>query len=159
MAQKNIHAYVFGEHGDSSFIPWSSANIAGVAYLDEYYELMKSRGEDIDEAGQGRDVMTYVHKSGGQIIANKGATFYAHVRCRLQAVRLSCASSDSVATVSSMMHGEYGIEDVCFSTLTLVGPNGVRGQDPHAPDRRGGRQASAQAPNVLKDVIAQIDWI
>ena len=30
VAQKNIHAYVYGEHGDSSFVPWSGANIASM---------------------------------------------------------------------------------------------------------------------------------
>ena len=29
IAQKNIHAYVYGEHGDTSFIPWSLAQISG----------------------------------------------------------------------------------------------------------------------------------
>ena len=33
---------------------------------------------------------------------------------------------DTTMTVSTMMHGEYGIEDVCLSTLNLVGRNGVR---------------------------------
>ena len=27
-----------------------------------------------------------------------------------------------------MMHGEYGIDDVCLSTLNMVGNNGVRGK-------------------------------
>ena len=31
VAQKNIHAYVFGEHGDSSFIPWTGAYISAVS--------------------------------------------------------------------------------------------------------------------------------
>ena len=31
IAQKNIHAYVFGEHGDTSFIPWSGAYVSGVS--------------------------------------------------------------------------------------------------------------------------------
>ena len=30
LSPNSIHAYVFGEHGDSSFIPWSIMNIAGV---------------------------------------------------------------------------------------------------------------------------------
>ena len=30
ISQSNVHAYVFGEHGDSSFIPWSVANISNV---------------------------------------------------------------------------------------------------------------------------------
>ena len=31
-------------------------------------------------------------------------------------------------TVSTMMHGEYGIDDVCLSTLAIVGPDGVAGK-------------------------------
>ena len=31
-------------------------------------------------------------------------------------------------TVSTMMHGEYGIEDVCLSTVNMIGHNGVRGK-------------------------------
>ena len=30
VAQKNIHAYVFGEHGDTSFVPWSKTYISAV---------------------------------------------------------------------------------------------------------------------------------
>ena len=31
-------------------------------------------------------------------------------------------------TVSTMMHGEYGIDDVCLSTLNMIGHDGVRGK-------------------------------
>lgn len=30
VSQNNVHAYVLGEHGDSSFVPWSLANISNV---------------------------------------------------------------------------------------------------------------------------------
>jgi L-lactate dehydrogenase len=43
VAQKNIHAYVFGEHGDTSFIPWSCADISGCSLMD-YEDLMISKG-------------------------------------------------------------------------------------------------------------------
>ena len=33
VAQRNIHAYVFGEQGVTSFIPWTTARIAGI-YVD-----------------------------------------------------------------------------------------------------------------------------
>ena len=66
------------------------------------------------------------------------------------------AASNSVATVSSMMHGEYGIDDVCLSVLSLVGPDGVTGKVPmHLTDEEIEKlQASA---NKLKDVIAQLE--
>ena len=155
VAQKNIHAYVFGEHGDSSFIPWSGAYISGVS-VDEFYELMKARGKDI-EAVDKEAMLTYVQKSGGKIIANKGATFYAVSRSVCQICARVAASSDSIATVSSMMHGEYGIEDVCLSTLTILGPNGIQGKLPMRMKKEEIEKLKASA-DTLKSVIAQIEW-
>ena len=155
VAQKNIHAYVFGEHGDSSFIPWSGAYISGVS-VDEFYELMKVHGKDI-EAVDKEAMLTYVQKSGGKIIANKGATFYAVSRSVCQICARVAASSDSIATVSSMMHGEYGIEDVCLSTLTILGPNGIQGKLPMRMKKEEIEKLKASA-DTLKSVIAQIKW-
>ena len=102
VAQKNIHAYVFGEHGDTSFIPWTGAYISGLS-TNEYYEVMKAHGKDI--APLDREAMLeYVQKSGGQVIAKKGATFYAVSAMVCQLVSLLLAASDSIATVSSMLH-------------------------------------------------------
>ena len=154
VAQRNIHAYVYGEHGDTSFVPWSAARIAGVN-VDDYYEIAEKFGKKIEELDK-EAMLTYVQKSGGQVIANKGATFYAVTRgvCRQCGFLLS--ASESVTTVSSMMHGEYGIEDVCLSTLTLVGPNGIQGKlEMKLTDEEVEKlKASADA---LKAVIAQIE--
>lgn len=153
IAQKNIHAYVFGEHGDTSFVPWSRAHIS-CANIDEYTELMNSFGKKIEPLDK-EAMLEYVQKSGGKIIANKGATFYAVsvAVCRLCGILLS--AYDSTATVSSMMHGEYGIEGVCLSTLTMVGPNGVKGKVavPLTDEEVEKLQASA---NALKSVIEKI---
>ena len=154
VAQKNIHAYVFGEHGDTSFVPWSCADVSG-ASLDDYAEMMRHLGKEpkpLDKAG----MEEYVHKSGGIVIAKKGATFYAVsvAVCKLCGMLLS--AYDSITTVSSVMHGEYGIEDVAISTLTLVGPNGVQGKIPlKLTDEEVAKlQKSA---NSLKEVMSQIE--
>ena len=153
VAQKNIHAYVYGEHGDTSFVPWSKANISGMN-IDEYYELMKDSKnlEVLNKDG----MLTYVQKSGGQIITNKGATFYAVSRAVCQLCARVLSAYDSMATVSSMLHGEYGVEDVCLSTLTLVGPNGVQGKVPMELTDEEVKKLKASA-DALKAVIAQID--
>ena len=78
VAQRNIHAYVYGEHGDTSFVPWSAARIAGVN-VDDYYEIAEKFGKKIEKLDKDA-MLTYVQKSGGQVIANKGATFYAVTR-------------------------------------------------------------------------------
>lgn len=154
VAQKNINAGVFGEHGDSSFVAWSSAYIS-CEHIDEYYETMKGLGKDIPELDKA-GMEEYVHKSGGVIIANKGATFYAVATAVCQLCARLVSSSDSIITVSSMLHGEYGIEDVCLSMLTLVGPNGIQGKVtiPLTDEETDKMRASA---NKLKEVIAQID--
>jgi L-lactate dehydrogenase len=154
VAQKNVHAYVFGEHGDTSFVPWSCASISAVP-MDKYADAMKKLGRDYDEID--KDAMEeYVRKSGGKIIANKGATFYAVSASVCQLVSKLVAASESMATVSTMMHGEYGIEDVCLSIMTLIGPNGVRGKLPvKLTDEEVAKlQASA---NALKEVIKGLD--
>lgn len=128
VAQKNVHAYVFGEHGDSSFIPWSGSFISGV-HIDEYHQLMNSRDKNIPDLDK-EGMLEYVQKSGGTIIKYKGATYYAVASAVRNLCAVLLASSDSITTISSMMHGEYGIDDVCLSALTLVGPNGVHGKIP-----------------------------
>lgn len=130
IAQKNIHAYVFGEHGDSSFIPWSCAEVSG-AKLDDYVELMHALPVD------------------------KDATFYAVTVsvCRLCSMLLS--AYNSIVTVSTMMHGEYGLEDVCISTLAIVGPNGVQGKLPVKLTEDEMQKLHASA-DKLKETIGQI---
>ena len=154
VAQRNIHAYVFGEHGDTSFIPWTSAYISGLS-TDEYYEEMKAYGKEIEPLDK-EAMLEYVQKSGGQVIAKKGATFYAVSATVCQLVALILAASDSLATVSSMLHGEYGIEDVCLSTLTLVGPNGIQGK---VQMRMNNEEVALlkKSAEALKEVIAQIE--
>ena len=97
--------------------------------MDEYYDLEKKLGKDIEPIDK-EAMLQYVQKSGGEIISKKGATFYAVSSSVCKLCSLLVSSSESISTVSTMMHGEYGIDDVCLSTLTLVGPNGVQGKVP-----------------------------
>ena len=154
VAQGNIHAYVFGEHGDTSFIPWTGAYISGLN-TDEYYEEMKAHGKDVKPLDK-EAMLEYVQKSGGQVIAKKGATFYAVSATVCQLVGLILSASDSIATVSSMLHGEYGIDDVCLSTLTLVGPNGIQGKVKMRMNKEEVALLKKSA-DALKEVIAQIE--
>lgn len=154
IAQKNIHAYVYGEHGDTSFIPWSLADVSGCK-LHSFEDLMLQRGA-INSRIDPEETLKYVQKSGGEIIAKKGATFYAVSASVNKILAALTAAYDSVATVSTMMHGEYGIDDVCISTMTIIGPEGTKGKVPVAltDDELAKLQASADA---LKEVIKSLD--
>ena len=154
VAQKNIHSYVFGEHGDTSFIPWSGSFVSGV-HIDEYHDLMDDRNMNIKPLDK-EEMLRYVQKSGGTIIKYKGATFYAISSAVCKLCGMLLASYDSISTISSMMHGEYGIDDVCLSTLTIVGPRGVHGKIPMnlSDEEIAKLRHSADA---LKAVIKSVD--
>lgn len=152
--QSNVHAYVFGEHGDSSFIPWSIANISNVPIKD-CARLITTPGIERPELDP-EEVEQYVRKSGGRVIARKGATFYAVSVSVCHICKCLLGGLDTTMTVSTMMHGEYGIEDVCLSTLALVGNGGVRGKVnvPLTDDEVAKLHYSAE---TLKNVINSIE--
>ena len=152
IAQKSCHANVFGEHGDTQFVPWSQAKISGIYINDIYDKLPESmKVEELDY----EEVERHVRTSGGQIISNKGATFYAVATAVCRLCDMLLAAYDSVACVSTVLHGEYGIEDVALSVLTLIGPNGVKGrlEMPLTEEEHDKLVKSAEA---LKDIISQI---
>ncbi len=125
--QKNIHAYVFGEHGDSSFVPWSLANISNVPIKD-YPKMIKTNDNALFPEMNFKEVEEYMRKSGGRIISRKGATFYAIALSTCHICKCLINGTDTTLTVSTMMHGEYGVDDVCLSTLNVVGHGGINGR-------------------------------
>ena len=154
ISQSNVHAYVFGEHGDSSFVPWSLANISNIPVTEfrSKVEGDMSMAPELNTA----DVEQYIRKSGGRVIARKGATFYAVAVSVCHICKCLLDGMDTTLTVSTMMHGEYGIEDVCLSVLNTVGWEGVHSKllAPLTEEETGLLKHSA---DVLKDVISNLD--
>ena len=154
ISQQNVHAYVFGEHGDSSFVPWSIANISNVPVKD-YPKAMTLPGQIYPELNYA-EVEEYMRKSGGRVIQRKGATFYAVSLSVAHICKCLLNGTDTTMTVSTMMHGEYGIDDVCLSTLNVVGKNGIKGKllvsltDEETALLRN-------SANCLKSILSQIE--
>ena len=136
ISPQNVHAHVYGEHGDSSFIPWSLASIANNK-IDDYKNHVADSAH-ISWDGDHQAVEDFVKQSGAQVIKNKGATFYAVAISVCHICKCILGGSGTAMTVSTMMHGEYGLEDVCLSILTLVGSDGVHAKitSPLTPEER-----------------------
>ena len=155
ISPKNVHAHVYGEHGDSSFVPWSLADIA-----NNHIDVYKDRSPDKDRIRWNRDydeVEEFVKKSGGLIIENKGATFYAVAMSVCHICKCIYSTAGTALTVSTMMDGEYGVSDVCLSTLVLVDRTGVRGKILNWLSDGEVAKLRASA-DKLKSVIAQIEY-
>ena len=151
---RNVHAHVYGEHGDTAFVPWSLVHIAN-NHIADYRD--NSPDKDLIEwNGDYAQIEEFVKKSGGLIIENKGATFYAVAISVCHICKCVLSTASTALTVSTMFQGEYGVEDVCMSALTLVNEHGARGmiRNPLTEEEIQKLHASAEK---LKSVIAQLD--
>lgn len=148
-----IDANVLGEHGDTSFVAWSTAKIGGVN-IDEYADVIK--GGDAIEGYDKDEVVDYIRKSGGIIISRKGATYNGVAAAVAYICKCLYSGVDSVVCLSVLMQGEYGIEDVCLSIPAVVGVGGIKATlTPTLTEEEVAKlQHSAQA---MKDVIAQVN--
>ena len=148
--KQQVHANVLGEHGDTSFVAWSTATIAGIP-VDEYNASIATPYNLPTEYSR-EDVENYVKKSGGKIIARKGCTVYGIGMSTTHIVKTLSGNAETAMTISSLHEGEYGISDVCLSSLSLVDSTGVRSiiTQKLTDDELQKLYASAQA---LKEVI------
>lgn len=151
---RNVHAHVYGEHGDTSFVPWSLAMIAN-NHIDDYKSRIATN-DKISWDKNYKEVEEFVKTSGAQVIKAKGATFYAVALSVCHLCKCIINGAGTAVTVSTMMHGEYGVEDVCLSILTMVGAGGVQAKivSPLTWEETRKMQNSAAA---LKDIISGLE--
>jgi L-lactate dehydrogenase len=120
VAVHSVNALIVGEHGDSQVAAWSQAAIGGVPVRDWSVAGRPSLDEpQLDQIA--RDVVTAAE----QIIRGKGATNFAVGLATAGIVEAVLHDERSVLPVSSLLSGQYGIDDVCLSLPSIVDANGV----------------------------------
>ncbi len=148
---RNVHAYIIGEHGDSEVAVWSSANIAGVPMQD----FCRQIGNEI--CGEDRERITAeVRDAAYEIIRRKGATFYAVGMGLARIAESILRDQHSVLSISSLVPGHYGIQDVYLSLPAVVGQNGAERVLKLNLDESESA-ALQQSAGVMREVIAQLD--
>lgn len=151
ISPKSIHAYVFGEHGDTSFVPWSTTNIGGMNIFD--YWKTTNHSEELDTNA----IEESVRVAGAEVIKRKGATFYAIALSVNTICDTIIRDSNSILTVSTMANGRYGIDDVCLSLPCIVNGHGIAGEiNPPLLDEE--LEKLHKSADSLKNVISQIQF-
>jgi L-lactate dehydrogenase len=117
---RNVHGYIMGEHGDSEFPAWSLVNIAGMS-LDEASDLFNK--EINDEVRQ--SIADSTRNAAYEIINRKGATYYGIGMSATRIVEAIVRDERSFMTVSSLLHGEYDIDDLYLSVPAILGEHGI----------------------------------
>ena len=153
VSQKNVHAYFLGEHGDSGFVPWSIANISNI-HVEKFRDSVLKNEKYPDFKAD--EVEDYVRKSGARVISRKGATYYAVSMSVCHLCKCLLSGIDTTLTVSTMLHGEYGIDDVCLSLLNIVGKEGAHSKV-ILPLTDGEVESLKKSAESLKAVINSIE--
>ena len=148
---RDIHAYIIGEHGDSELVVWSGAQVAGI-HINHFCEL---RGHFNHEEAMER-LAQEVRDSAYEIIERKGATYYGVAVAVKRIATAIVKDEHAVLPVSSLMQGEFGLNDLCLSIPTVIGQNGVeKVVDIYLNnDENDKLQSSARA---LKEVLDDLD--
>ena len=115
---KNVHGYIIGEHGDSQLPLWSATHIAG-RNIREYF----NNGLSDEERAA---IVNNVKTAGAEIIKRKGATYYAIAVTVNTILESLLKNQNTIRTVTSVINGNYGIEDVALSLPAIVNANGVK---------------------------------
>ena len=120
VSSKNIHAYIMGEHGDSSFVPWEHAYVG----CKKVKTLMKDNNhpmEDLEKIHKGVVDAAY------QIIEKKRATYYGIGMALSRLVRAIINDENSILTVSTYLKdGQYGQDDIYIGVPAIINSDGVR---------------------------------
>lgn len=117
---KNVHAYVIGEHGDSEITPWSQAFISTKSIGDLIESNPAYCKDDV------YSIASEVTGAAQKIIAAKKATYYGIGMALVRIVKTILSDEKSVLTISAMLRGEYGVENVYAGVPAIIGRDGVR---------------------------------
>ncbi len=148
---RNIHSFIIGEHGDSEIIAWSSTNISGVP-LDQFLEMRGHMHPDMDK----QEIAEKVKNSAYDIIAKKDATYYGIAMSVRRICECMIRDEKSILPISTNMHGDFGVEDVCLSMPTILSTEGM---ETHIPIKLNEteRENLKQSADTLKHILAGLD--
>lgn len=112
---RNVHAYIVGEHGDTEVPLWSSADIAGLS-IERFCEV---RGIAYEQS-QMDGLFQQVRNAAYEVIKRKGATYYAIGLSIVNICEAILRDQNSILPISTLLHGEHGVSDICLSLPTIV---------------------------------------
>lgn len=119
VSPKNIHLNVYGEHGATAMIPFSR----GTIYTEKFDRFVANHPElPIPSCSE---LLESVRGAGGKVIKLKGATYFAVSIVTAYLCKCILHDSKAVLPLSTMLHGEYGIDNVCLSLPCVVGARGI----------------------------------
>ncbi|MCR4628812.1 MAG: L-lactate dehydrogenase [Clostridium sp.] len=144
---RSVHAFIIGEHGDSEIAAWSSANVSGIP-LHDFCEM---RGHANHQQAM-MEIAESVRNSAYEIINRKGATYFGIAVSVRRICEAIVRDERSILPVSSIQHGDNGVDGIALSMPAIVGRNGVEAAVPIRLNDEE-RKALQESARTLKEVL------
>lgn len=149
VSSKNIHAYIMGEHGDSSFVSWENAYVG----CKKMKDIMKDNNHPMSDLAEiHKDVVNAAY----EIIEKKKATYYGIGVALTKIVKAILNDENEIMTLSSYQRGEYNQEGLYIGVPTIIGANGVK----EILELKLTDEDQAKfdnSCNILRDIIKEIE--
>ena len=148
---RSIHAFIIGEQGDSEIAACSSANVSGIP-LNDFCEMRGHYSHDESE----KNIAEEVKNAAYEIIQRKKATYFGVAMAVKRICECIVRDEKSILPVSTMMHGEQGIDGVVLSMPCIVGSEGIETQVPIKLDEDELKRLRESA-NILKGIFEELN--
>ncbi|HEY2004689.1 MAG TPA: L-lactate dehydrogenase [Candidatus Saccharimonadia bacterium] len=145
VSQRHVHAYILGEHGDSSFPALAAANFAGIP-LDKFPGFTPDMTDHIQD-----EIRDKVYK----IIETKKSTYFGIGHSVAKLVEALTAPTGSIYPVCSLTDGEYGLHDVVVGLPSLITPDGVKILDGY-PLSKSETEQLRHSGGIIADMIKEL---
>ena len=148
---RNVHAVMIGEHGDSELPVWSGANICGLPIKD----FCEARGIK-DYEKELEDVYAEVRNAAYEIIKRKGSTYYGIAMAVSKICQCISNDENTMLPVSTELFGTYGLNDIALSIPSIIGKDGVE-TVLELPLNEKEKHQLKKSADALKEIISKVN--
>ena len=152
VASKNVHAYIMGEHGDSSFVPWNHCYVGCKKLID----VMKETGKDLSDLDK---IYTDVQQAAYEIINKKKATYYGIGIALTRLIKAILGDQNAIMPVSMYQDGEYGHSGMFIGVPAIINRKGIKEMvklNLDADDQEKFDHSCELLSQIIKDQIDEI---
>ena len=119
VSSKNVHAYILGEHGDSSLVPWEYCYVGCKSIID----IMKDNNHPMEDL---KKIHDGVWQAAYEIIEKKRATYYGIGMALNRLIKAVLNDENAILTVSTYQNGEYKQKGMYIGVPAIINKNGVK---------------------------------
>jgi len=118
VSSKNVHAYILGEHGDSSLVPWEHCYVGCKQMLD----IMKDNKHPAEDL---KKIYDGVWQAAYEIIEKKRATYYGIGLALNRIVKAILNDENAILTVSTYLDHQYGQDNIYIGDPAIIKSTGI----------------------------------